>query len=133
MAMSTRKSADEPFDVNHLWPLITHSSPSRTALVLSRVGSDPAVSGSVIEKAVRLSAAEGSRAGPDRPRHEPGDDRESGDDVDDDEGVDASTEHVEADDAAEQEVDGPDHRHPGEGPLEGLRLLHFGWERIQLL
>src|SRR5205807_6347193 len=53
IAINTRKSADEPLDVNHLWPLITHSSPSRTALVLSRVGSEPAVSGSVIENALR--------------------------------------------------------------------------------
>ena len=33
--------------VNHLWPLITHSSPSRTARVCISVGSDPATSGSV--------------------------------------------------------------------------------------
>ena len=39
---------------NHLWPSITHSSPSRTALVSSVVGSDPATSGSVIAKQLRI-------------------------------------------------------------------------------
>jgi hypothetical protein len=52
-AMTMRKSAADPFDVNHLWPLMTHSSPSRTARVSSNVGSDPAVSRSVIEKPLR--------------------------------------------------------------------------------
>ena len=36
--------------VNHLWPLITHSSPSCTARVRRPVGSAPETSGSVIEK-----------------------------------------------------------------------------------
>ena len=54
-AMTIRKSATEPLLVNHLWPLITHSSPSRTADVDRRVGSDPAVLGSVMEKAERRS------------------------------------------------------------------------------
>src|SRR3977135_3118109 len=49
--MTIRKSAIEALDENHLWPLITHSSPSRTARVWSSVGSEPAVSGSVIETA----------------------------------------------------------------------------------
>src|SRR5229473_2800312 len=49
--MTIRKSAIDALDENHLWPLITHSSPSRTARVCSSVGSEPAVSGSVIEKA----------------------------------------------------------------------------------
>ena len=31
--MTMKKSAARPFEVNHLWPLITHSSPSRTAVV----------------------------------------------------------------------------------------------------
>ena len=48
-------SAPTAPDVNHLWPLMTHSSPSRTARVRSSVGSDPAVSGSVIEKQLRVS------------------------------------------------------------------------------
>ena len=48
--MTIRKSARLPFDVNHLWPLITHSSPSRRAVVLIERGSEPALSGSVIEK-----------------------------------------------------------------------------------
>src|SRR5437867_6891022 len=50
--MTMRKSAMEPFDENHLWPFMTHSSPSRTALVLISVGSAPAP-GSVIENALR--------------------------------------------------------------------------------
>ena len=54
-AITIRKSATDPLDVNHLCPLITHSSPSRTADVFSSVGSDPAVSGSVMEKADRNS------------------------------------------------------------------------------
>ena len=42
-------------EVNHLWPLITHSSPSSSARVWSVVGSEPATSGSVIEKQLRMS------------------------------------------------------------------------------
>src|SRR6476660_7266828 len=49
--MTMRKSAIEAFEENHLWPLRTHPSPSRSACVRSSVGSDPALSGSVIEKA----------------------------------------------------------------------------------
>ena len=41
-------SALAPALVNHFSPLITHSSPSRTAVVLNRFGSDPPC-GSVIE------------------------------------------------------------------------------------
>ena len=37
-------------EMNHLWPLITHSSPSCTAVVRISVGSLPATSGSVIAK-----------------------------------------------------------------------------------
>src|SRR5215207_7645676 len=55
--MTMRKSATEPLVENHLWPSITHSSPSRTARVRSSVGSDPATSGSVIENADRRSPA----------------------------------------------------------------------------
>jgi hypothetical protein len=47
--MTMKKSASRPLEVNHLWPLITHSSPSRTALVRMERGSDPAFSGSVME------------------------------------------------------------------------------------
>ena len=58
--MTMRKSATDPLDVNHLWPLITHSSPSRTAVVAMRVGSAPAP-GSVMEKALRsLPSSRGS-------------------------------------------------------------------------
>src|SRR5258708_36437777 len=48
--MTMKKSARKPFEVNHLCPLITHWSPSRTAVVLIDRGSEPAESGSVIEK-----------------------------------------------------------------------------------
>src|SRR5215216_2333492 len=53
LTMTSRKSDTEAFDENHLWPLMTHSSPSRTALVVSSVGSAPAP-GSVIEKQERI-------------------------------------------------------------------------------
>ena len=43
--------------VNHLRPLITHSSPSSTAAVCSCVGSDDATSGSVMAKLGEISAA----------------------------------------------------------------------------
>ena len=56
-AMVIRKSARDPFEVNHLWPLITHSSPSRRARVRISLGSEPATSGSVIENALRISPA----------------------------------------------------------------------------
>ena len=55
--MTIRKSATEALVENHLRPLITHWSPSSTALVCSSVGSLPAVSGSVIENADRRSPA----------------------------------------------------------------------------
>ena len=47
---------------NHLSPSITHSSPSRTAVVHSPVGSDPATSRSVIEKNDRASPATSGRS-----------------------------------------------------------------------
>ena len=49
-AITIPKAAPSAEDENHLWPLITHSSPSRTAVVRSSVGSAPETSGSVIEK-----------------------------------------------------------------------------------
>ena len=52
--IAIRKSAIMPLDVNHLWPLITHSSPLSTAVVDINVGSEPALSGSVIENAERI-------------------------------------------------------------------------------
>src|SRR2546430_16302856 len=52
--IAIKKSAIMPFEVNHLWPLITHSSPFSSAVVFNRVGSEPAVSGSVIENADRI-------------------------------------------------------------------------------
>ena len=61
-AMTMRKSAIEPLEVNHLWPLITQSSPSRTARVLSSVGSEPALLGSVMENPdLRSPASSGCR------------------------------------------------------------------------
>ncbi len=48
--MTMKKSAALPFEVNHLCPLITHSSPSRRAEVVRDRGSEPAFSGSVMEK-----------------------------------------------------------------------------------
>ena len=41
--------------MNHLRPLITHSSPSSTARVWSWVGSEPATSGSVMAKLGEIS------------------------------------------------------------------------------
>ena len=49
-------------EVNHLWPLITHSSPSSTARVCRVRGSDPATSGSVIEKQERISPSSSGRS-----------------------------------------------------------------------
>src|SRR5438874_2317191 len=43
-----------PLLVNHLCPLMTHSSPSSTAVVDMFTGSEPACSGSVIEKAEKI-------------------------------------------------------------------------------
>ena len=48
--ITMKKSASMPFEVNHLWPLITQSSPSSTAVVVRDRGSEPGFSGSVIEK-----------------------------------------------------------------------------------
>ncbi len=48
--MTMKKSASMPLEVNHLWPLITKSSPSITAVVSSERGSLPGLWGSVIEK-----------------------------------------------------------------------------------
>ena len=47
--MTMKKSAKRAFDENHFSPLMTHSSPSRTALVVKISGSAPPC-GSVIEK-----------------------------------------------------------------------------------
>ena len=56
-AITIRKSAIDPFEENHLRPLSSQSSPSRTARVASCVGSEPGVSGSVMLKALRRSPA----------------------------------------------------------------------------
>ena len=52
--MTIKKLDTDAFDENHLWPLITYSSPSSTAVVRINVGSLPATSGSVIEYADRI-------------------------------------------------------------------------------
>ena len=49
-------------EVNHLWPLITHSSPSSSARACSVRGSEPATSGSVIEKQERISPSSSGRS-----------------------------------------------------------------------
>ena len=51
------KAAPSAALVYHLWPLITHSSPSRTARVRRLTGSAPDTSGSVMEKQERISPA----------------------------------------------------------------------------
>ena len=56
-AMTIPKAAPSAPELNHLWPSITQSSPSRTAVVRSPVGSEPDTSGSVIEKNERTSPA----------------------------------------------------------------------------
>ncbi len=56
-AMTIPNAAPSAPDENHLWPSMTHSSPSRMARVRSPVGSDPDTSGSVIEKNDRTSPA----------------------------------------------------------------------------
>src|SRR2546426_10321619 len=57
--MTIRKSAIIPFDVNHLCPLMTHWSPSSTAVVDISTGSEPAWAGSVIENAERRLPSRG--------------------------------------------------------------------------
>ena len=52
--ITKRMSATRPALVNHFSPVMTHSSPSRTACVLNRFGSDPPC-GSVIEYADHIS------------------------------------------------------------------------------
>ncbi len=54
-AITMAKRAPRAPDVNHLRPLITQPSPSSRAVVWMPVGSDPATSGSVIEKHERHS------------------------------------------------------------------------------
>jgi hypothetical protein len=54
-AITMAKDAPMAPDVNHLWPLMTHSSPSRTAVVWRFVGSAPDTSGSVMEKQERIA------------------------------------------------------------------------------
>ena len=56
-AITMAKAAPSAAVVNHLRPLITKSSPSRVAVVDRRVGLEPALSGSVIEKQLRISPA----------------------------------------------------------------------------
>ena len=60
-AMTIPNAAPWAPEENHFVPSITHSSPSRTARVRSSVGSEPATSGSVIEKKDRTSPATSGR------------------------------------------------------------------------
>ena len=60
--ITMKKSASMPFEVNHLCPLMTQSSPSRTASVSIERGSDPARSGSVIEKPDSISPSMSGRS-----------------------------------------------------------------------
>ena len=53
LTITIKMSETDAFDENHLWPLMIHSPPSRTACVVSSVGSAPAP-GSVIEKHDRI-------------------------------------------------------------------------------
>ena len=48
-------SATDALVMNHLWPSITHSSPSRVAVVPITVGSAPARNGSVSANALEIS------------------------------------------------------------------------------
>lgn len=60
-AMTIRNSAHSAWEENHFSPLMTHSSPSSTAVVRKPVGSDPPC-GSVIEKHDTISpSTSGSR------------------------------------------------------------------------
>ena len=52
--ITKRMSAARPALVNHFSPLMTHSSPSRSACVLNKFGSEPPC-GSVIEYADQIS------------------------------------------------------------------------------
>ena len=56
-AITIPNAAPSAPDENHLWPSMTHSSPSRTARVRRVVGSEPGTSGSVMEKNERTSPA----------------------------------------------------------------------------
>ncbi|MCY1186275.1 hypothetical protein D9M71_226670 [compost metagenome] len=54
--MTMKNSAKRAFEANHFLPLITHSSPSRTAVVVKTCGSAPPC-GSVIAKQETISPA----------------------------------------------------------------------------
>jgi hypothetical protein len=49
-------------DMNHLWPLMTHSSPSRSIEVWRLVASELATAGSVIRNAERISPSSSGRS-----------------------------------------------------------------------
>ena len=61
-AMTIANAAPSADDVNHFWPFSTQSSPSRVAVVASIVGFEPGVSGSVIEKQLRISPSTSGRS-----------------------------------------------------------------------
>ena len=55
MKIITLQRGSHAPDVHHLRPLITHSSPSRTAVATMLVASEEATSGSVMAKEERIS------------------------------------------------------------------------------
>ena len=61
-AMQTANAAPSADDANHLWPRITQSPPSRFAVVPIHTGFEPANSGSVIVKQLRISPATSGRS-----------------------------------------------------------------------
>ena len=61
-AMQTANAAPSAEDANHLWPRITQSPPSRFAVVPIQTGFEPANSGSVIVKQLRISPATSGRS-----------------------------------------------------------------------
>ena len=55
LAMMMAQPAPSAPVISHLRPLITHSLPSRRAVVVIRLGSEPAPPGSVMQKIERIS------------------------------------------------------------------------------
>jgi len=60
--MHTAKAAPSADDANHLWPRITYSFPSFRAVVPIQTGFEPANSGSVMVKQLRMSPRERGRS-----------------------------------------------------------------------
>ena len=60
-AIRIANCARRAFEMNHLCPFTTQSSPSRTARVWMSVGSEPATSGSVIAKQLIICPSQSGR------------------------------------------------------------------------